>query len=113
VRHFRSSKKDVTVLKIEFYQSCLVLRLFCLLSLHILTLRYVQVFLPLVIQNAVCLQARIQGLDFLFVCQLPLKRIFGPNWDHVARGWRRLHNEELLNLHASSNIIRVIKSRKM
>jgi hypothetical protein len=31
----------------------------------------------------------------------------------VAGGWRRLHNEELHNLYASSNIIRVIKSRKI
>jgi hypothetical protein len=28
-------------------------------------------------------------------------------------GWRRLHNEELHNLYASLNIIRVIKSRRM
>jgi len=27
--------------------------------------------------------------------------------------WRRLHNEELHNLHTSQNIIRVIKSRMM
>jgi hypothetical protein len=28
-------------------------------------------------------------------------------------GWRRLHNEELQNLYTSSNIITVIKSRRM
>jgi hypothetical protein len=42
-----------------------------------------------------------------------LRRIFGPKRDEVAGGWRRLHNEELHNLYASLNIIRVIKSRKM
>jgi hypothetical protein len=31
----------------------------------------------------------------------------------VTGDWRRLHNEELHNLYASPNIIRVIKSRKM
>jgi hypothetical protein len=42
-----------------------------------------------------------------------LRRIFGPRREEVAGGWRRLHNEELHNLYASSNIIRVIKSRRM
>jgi hypothetical protein len=31
----------------------------------------------------------------------------------VAGEWRRLQNEELHNLYSTSNIIRVIKSRKM
>jgi hypothetical protein len=42
-----------------------------------------------------------------------LKRVFGPKKEEVAGGWRRLHNEELHNLHISPNIIRVIKSRWM
>jgi hypothetical protein len=28
-----------------------------------------------------------------------LKRIFGPNRDEVTGGWRKLHNEELNDLH--------------
>jgi hypothetical protein len=32
--------------------------------------------------------------------------------EEVAGGWRTLHNEELHNLYASLNIIRVIKSRR-
>jgi len=31
----------------------------------------------------------------------------------VAGSWRRLHNQELHNLYASRNIIRVIKSKRM
>jgi hypothetical protein len=42
-----------------------------------------------------------------------LRRIFGPKREEVAGGWRRLHNEELHNLYALSNTIRVIKSRRM
>jgi hypothetical protein len=42
-----------------------------------------------------------------------LKRIFGLKREKMARGWRRLHNEELHNLYASPNINRVIKSRGM
>jgi hypothetical protein len=42
-----------------------------------------------------------------------LRRIFGPKGEEVAGGWRRLQNEELHNLYASSNIIRMIKSRRV
>jgi hypothetical protein len=42
-----------------------------------------------------------------------LTTIFGPKREEVAGGWRRLHNEELHNLYASSNIIWMIKSRRM
>jgi hypothetical protein len=38
-----------------------------------------------------------------------LRRIFGPKRDGVARGWRKLHNEELHNLYTSSSIIRYIR----
>jgi len=33
--------------------------------------------------------------------KMMLKGIFGPKMEDVARGWRRLHNEELHNLHVS------------
>jgi hypothetical protein len=42
-----------------------------------------------------------------------LRRIFGPKRDEVTGGWRKLHNEELHNLYSSSNIIRMMKSRRM
>jgi len=41
-----------------------------------------------------------------------LSRIFGPKRDEVTAKWRRLHNEELHDLHCSQNIVWVIKSRK-
>jgi hypothetical protein len=40
-------------------------------------------------------------------------RIFGPKREEVAESWRRLHDEELRNLNASTDTARVIKSRKM
>jgi hypothetical protein len=42
-----------------------------------------------------------------------LRRIFVPKRKEVAGDWRKLHNEEIHNLHVSPNIIRVIKSRRM
>jgi hypothetical protein len=42
-----------------------------------------------------------------------LRGIFGLRREEVVGGWRRLHSEELRNLHASPNITRVIKSRRM
>jgi len=38
-------------------------------------------------------------------------RVLRPNTEEVAGGWRRLHNEELLNLYSSPSIFRMIKSR--
>jgi hypothetical protein len=42
-----------------------------------------------------------------------LRRIFGPERDEETGQWRRLHNEELNDLYSSSNIIWVIKSRRI
>jgi hypothetical protein len=42
-----------------------------------------------------------------------LRRIFGPKRNEVTGGWRKLHNEELLDLYSSPSIIRMIKSRRM
>jgi hypothetical protein len=42
-----------------------------------------------------------------------LRRIFGPKRDKVARGWIKVHNEELHKLYSSPGIIRMIKSRRI
>jgi hypothetical protein len=42
-----------------------------------------------------------------------LRGMLGPKRKEVARGWRRLNNEELRNFYALPNIIRVIKARSM
>jgi hypothetical protein len=43
-----------------------------------------------------------------------LRRIFGPKRDEVTGEWRKKkHNEELNDLYPSTNIIQVIKKRRM
>jgi len=42
-----------------------------------------------------------------------MRRIFGHRWDEVTGEWSKLHNGELNDLYSSSNIVRVIKSRRM
>ena len=43
-----------------------------------------------------------------------LRRIFGPKREGRGnREWRKLHNEELNDLYCSTNIVRVIKSKRM
>jgi hypothetical protein len=42
-----------------------------------------------------------------------LRRIFGSKREEVVGGWRRLHNEELHNIHSLPHIIRVMKSSNM
>jgi hypothetical protein len=42
-----------------------------------------------------------------------LRRVFEPKKDEVTGEWRKLHNEELNDLYFLSNIVRVVKSRRM
>jgi hypothetical protein len=41
------------------------------------------------------------------------RRVFGPKRDGVTGEWRKLHNEELIDLYSLPNIVRVVKSRRM
>jgi hypothetical protein len=42
-----------------------------------------------------------------------LRRVFGHKRDEVTGEWRKLHNEELIDLYSLPNIVRVVKSRRM
>jgi hypothetical protein len=42
-----------------------------------------------------------------------LRRISGPKRDEVTEEWRKLHNKELNDLYSSTNLVRVIKSKRM
>jgi len=42
-----------------------------------------------------------------------LRRVFGPKRDEVTGEWRKLHNEELSDLHSLPSIVQVVKSRRM
>jgi hypothetical protein len=42
-----------------------------------------------------------------------LRRIFGPRRDDVIGECKKLHNEELIDLYCSPNIVWVIKSRRI
>ena len=42
-----------------------------------------------------------------------LRRVFGPKRDEVTGEWRKLHKEELNELYSLTNIVRVVKSRRM
>jgi hypothetical protein len=42
-----------------------------------------------------------------------LRRIFGPRREEVIGGWRKLHNPKLHNLYSLTNIIRIMKSRRI
>jgi len=42
-----------------------------------------------------------------------LRRVFGPKRDEVTGEWRKLHNEELMDLYSLPNFVRVVKSRRM
>ena len=61
----------------------------------------------------------IQFTVVLIYCRLRvfenrvLRRVFGPKRDKVTGEWTKLHNEEFSDLYSLTNIVRVVKSRRM
>jgi hypothetical protein len=75
---------------------------------------YKTIILPLCLYGCETWSATLREKHRLRVLEnRVLRRIFGPKRDGVTGGWRKLHNEDLLNLYSSRNIIRMIKSRRM
>jgi hypothetical protein len=42
-----------------------------------------------------------------------LRRMFGPEMEQVAVGWRRMHTKEFHDLYSSPSVAKVMKSRRM
>jgi len=85
-----------------------------LLSKNLKTKIYRTVILPVVLYGSETWSLTLREERKLGVFEnMVLRRIFGPRRDEVTGEWRRLHNEELNDLYSSSNIVRVIKSRRM
>jgi hypothetical protein len=74
---------------------------------------YKIILLPVVLYGCKTWSPTLREEHRLICLGTVLRIIFGPKREEVAGGWRRLHNEELCNLYASRNTIRVIKSRRM
>jgi hypothetical protein len=97
-----------------YYNSVQNLSSFCLLSKN-LNIKICKIkILPIALYGCETWSLTCRKENRLRVSEnTVLRRIFGPEREEVAGGWSRLHNEELHNLHASLNIFRMIKSRRM
>jgi hypothetical protein len=74
---------------------------------------YRAILLPVVVYGCETWSLTLRELRRLRVIgKMVLRRIFVPKGDEVIGEWRKLHNEELNNLHFSHNFIRVIKSKR-
>jgi hypothetical protein len=74
---------------------------------------YKTIILPVVLYGCETWSLIVREEHKLTVFESRVLRIFGPKWDRVTGGWRKLHNEELHNLYSSPSIFRIIKWRRM
>jgi len=75
---------------------------------------YITIILPVVLYGCETWSLTLREKRRLRVFEnRVLRGIFGPKRDEVTGEWRKLHNEELNDLWASPNIVRMIKSRRM
>jgi len=84
-----------------------------LLSKNLKIKIYRNIILPVVLYGCETGSLTLREERKLRVFENVALRIFGPRRDEVTGEWRRLHNEELNDLYSSSNIGRVITSRRM
>jgi hypothetical protein len=89
-----------------------------LLSSHLISKKweikvYKTVILPVVLYGCETWSLTLRDEHRLKVFEnRVLRKIFGPKREEDGP-WRKLHNDELHRLNSSSNIVRVIKSRRM
>jgi hypothetical protein len=84
-----------------------------LLSRNIKIKIYRNVILPVVLNGFQAWSLTLMEKHRLRVLEnRVVRKIFGPNRDEVTGEWRRLH-EWLYEMYSSTNIIRVIKSRRV
>jgi hypothetical protein len=78
------------------------------------SLRKIKIILPVVLYGCETLSLILREEHRLRVFENGvLRKIFGLRREEMVGGQRRLYNEELNNMYASPNIIRVIKSLSM
>jgi hypothetical protein len=83
-----------------------------LISKNLKIKMYKTVILPVMLYGSETWSPTLREEHRLRASENRVLRLFGPKREEDG-SWRKLHNDELHSLYSSSNIVRVIKSRKM